>query len=128
MKEQTLSEKLISEGWNIRHIRLIDPFNFDGQKYERGGVTLLWTYDHNSDILYKFSICNPKDQYSRETGIEIANESVLRMVEFLTAGDAVVDILKDVVRNNELSKEIEYLLFNFMLDNQTKQLKKLFNY
>jgi len=39
-----------------------------------GGITLRYKVDEvTNTVEYKFAICNPNDQYSRKTGIAIAD-------------------------------------------------------
>lgn len=125
-----MSKEMLNNDWKTRHVRIPSWSSADG--WERGGITLL--YKLGEGILsYKYSICNPKDQYSRKIGIAIAEFGKVRGISNEldgsdTSSSIVTNILLDIVVTDRsiLSKETLELVHSFIRTRMLRELSKVF--
>lgn len=116
--------------WRIRHIRIPCFFSPDG--YKRGGITLQYKVDEWG-IEYTYSICSPKDNYSRKLGLEHGQcrgdyPAVLQGNFYgHSRSDVEVVILKDLVESlcGVISKDTQGLIYDFIAAYQQRELHKL---
>ena len=121
---------MINNDWKTRHVRVPSFFTDDG--WERGGLTLRYKVSEEG-IEYKYSICNPKDQYCRKTGIIIANQGVGTLTsvyvdEGYTAFNLEAAILMHLVdeQRDELSKNTLDLIYSFVRNGFNRELTQFF--
>lgn len=89
--------------WMTRHVRVPCFFADDG--WERGGLTLRYKIVDNG-LLYRYSVCNPKDQYCRKLGVETADSHPtatleVRWLEDCSRFSIEMMILVDIVECNK---------------------------
>jgi hypothetical protein len=97
---------MINNDWKTRHVRVPCFFNDDG--WERGGLTL--RYRINSvGVEYKYSICNPKDQYSRKLGILWAETTDSRLLRMFIDNDETSFQRESAILHDIVSKDRENL-------------------
>jgi len=117
--------------WKTRHVRVPCFFTDDG--WERGGLTLRYKLVGN-ELSYKYSICSPQDQYSRELGVNVAAFGDVFTVRNYLINDTdkafVIEsaILMDIVDNtrDKLSKSTLDLIYSFVRNGVNRELKQFF--
>ena len=122
---------MINNDWKTRHVRVPCFFTDDG--WERGGITLRYKVV-GEGIRYRYSICSPKDQYSRKIGVEQANLGFYDMMvsiyvdEGYTAFNLEAAILMHLVdeQRDELSKTTLDLIYSFVRNGVNRELKQFF--
>lgn len=122
---------MIKTDWKTRHVRVPCFIADDG--WERGGITLRYRVIEEG-IQYMYSICNPKDQYSRKVGIELADTGFSNMLGIYvdgreTAFNLEAAILMHIVeeqRGELLSKTTLDLIYSFVRNGIDRELKQFF--
>jgi hypothetical protein len=116
--------------WKTRHVRVPCFFTDDG--WERGGLTLRYKLV-GGELSYKYSICSPQDQYSRELGISVAEFGEVSIISNMVndsdkASDIEIAILMDIVDNTRdtLSKSTLNLIYAFVRNGTNRELTQFF--
>ena len=100
---------MINNDWKTRHVRVRCFFNDDG--WERGGLTLRYRIIRGG-VEYKYSICNPKDQYSRKLGILWAETTVSRLSRIFVDSAETSFQIESAILRDIVSKDRESLSSN----------------
>lgn len=121
---------MINNDWKTRHVRVPSFFTDDG--WERGGLTLRYKLEGN-ELIYKYSICSPQDQYSRKLGISLSELNKVSTLHNVVndsdkASNVEVAILMDIVENHRqlLSKNTLDLIYSFVRNSVNRELKQFF--